>query len=147
MTKNVFSLMPLCLYFPRTLHSKQHRGHHCCRDCWSSHVVQRRPGPVPVQTVSINPPPPSATLSCLCLSVCPVNQSDCTLPLVPLHQFPLSFSRLSFRGGLRAASAFTLSSPLSVRLPFANFLFLFIWICVPGTHWGEEFAMNAPCHR
>lgn len=92
-------------------------------------------------------PPPSSSP---CPSVCPVNRSDCTLLLL-LHllllRFPLSFSRLSFRGGLRAASAFTLSSPLSVRLPFANFLFLFIWICVPGTHWGEEFAMNAPCHR
>lgn len=76
----------------------------------------------------------------VCLSDCHFNQLDRTLSkgfLSDSFAFPL--------WGLQLAFAFTLSSPLSFCLPSANFLFFFIWICVPALT-REEFALNAPCH-
>lgn len=74
-----------------------------------------------------------------CLSVLLISQH------IPSFTGFLSNSSALPLWGHQMAFAFTLSSPFPFFLPLANFLFLFIWICVPALT-REEFVFNAPCH-
>lgn len=80
---------------------------------------------------------PAAALP-VCLSVLLISQTAPSAGFL-FHSFAFPL------WGLQMAFAFTLSSPLSFSLPLANFLFLFIWICVRALT-REEFLLKAPCH-
>ncbi len=110
--------------FSRTPYSKQCSSHLRRRSWRGGHVVRSGGGGVPTQTVS-------CSLS-VCLSVCPVNQSDCTL----LHWLPLPFSCLSFVGPPNGLCIYSLLTSLFLSSFSQLSLSLYLDLCL-SSHWGR----------